>query len=226
MNPRLLRFGDAQSPVVVVDDMLGNVSDVIEMAAALAPFPVPAGSHYPGVRRVLTEGDDAAFAYATALVEAAAPFIGGAFDVERFDWVEGSFSIVTAAPDTLTPAQRAPHFDATDPGYLAILHYLGGGDGSGTAFYRQRATGIEVVDDRNAARFIAAARADSAGLAGYTNGSNAAFEQIGAVEARPDRLLIYRGSLLHSGIIPATLPLSADPRVGRLTANIFVRARS
>jgi hypothetical protein len=32
--------------------------------------------------------------------------------------------------------------------------------------------------------FIAAARRDSAGLAGYTNSSNAAFEQIGLVEAR------------------------------------------
>ena len=49
------------------------------------------------------------------------------------------------------------------------------------------------------------------------------FEQIGAVEAVADRLIIYQGSLLHSGIIPPDMPFSADPREGRLTANIFVR---
>jgi hypothetical protein len=43
------------------------------------------------------------------------------------------------------------------------------------------------------------------------------------VEAVPDRLIIYHGSLLHSGIIPPGMKLSADPREGRLTANLFVR---
>ena len=32
-----------------------------------------------------------------------------------------------------------------------------------------------------------------------------------------------QGSLLHSGIIPAGMNLSSDPRVGRLTANFFLR---
>ena len=63
-------------------------------------------------------------------------------DVEGFDWIEGSFSMVTAPPASLSPAQRAPHFDAVDPGYLAVLHYLSDTSGSGTAFYRQRSTGI------------------------------------------------------------------------------------
>ena len=58
---------------------------------------------------------------------------------------------------------------------------------------------------------------------GYITGSNELFEQIGAVEAVPDRLIIYQGSLLHSGIIPPAMKLSDDPREGRLTANIFVR---
>ena len=58
---------------------------------------------------------------------------------------------------------------------------------------------------------------------GYIAGSNQFFEQIGAVEAVPDRLIIYQGSLLHSGIVPQDMPLTGDPRQGRLTANIFVR---
>ena len=43
------------------------------------------------------------------------------------------------------------------------------------------------------------------------------------LKASPDRLVIYQGSLLHSGIIPPGMSFSADPREGRLTANIFVR---
>jgi len=39
----------------------------------------------------------------------------------------------------------------------------------------------------------------------------------------PDRMLIYQGSLLHSGIISKGMKFSADPREGRLTANLFVR---
>ena len=39
----------------------------------------------------------------------------------------------------------------------------------------------------------------------------------------PDRLVIYRGALLHSGIIPNGMKFSADPRQGRLTANLFIR---
>jgi Family of unknown function (DUF6445) len=58
---------------------------------------------------------------------------------------------------------------------------------------------------------------------GYIQGSDQFFEQIGAVNAVPDRMIIYQGSLLHSGIIPPDMPLSGDPRHGRLTANIFVR---
>ena len=58
---------------------------------------------------------------------------------------------------------------------------------------------------------------------GYFHGSDEFFEQIGAVEAVPDRMIIFQGSLLHSGIIPPDVPLTGDPRQGRLTANIFVR---
>lgn len=224
MTPRLIRVGTGDASVVVVDDVVGDVGRIVDLAAALAPFPAVPGSYYPGVRRVLTPADGAAHDYAAVLLQALAPFIGGAFDVEGFDWIEGSFSMVTASPAALSPAQRAPHFDAVDPGYLAVLHYLSDTPGSGTAFYRQRATGIERVDAGNRDVFVAAARLESAGLSGYTNASNAAFEQIGAVAARRDRVVIYQGSLLHSGIIPTDMPLSADPHVGRLTTNLFVQA--
>jgi hypothetical protein len=221
MRPELRRFGEHQSPVVLVDNATGDPGATTALAAALAPFPPAQGSYYPGLRRFLTDQDTAAMDYVHTLLENLSPFIGGGFDVERFDLVEASFSMVTTPPAALTPPQRAPHFDSTDPLYLAVLHYLS--DTPGTAFYRQRATGIERVDDANKERFIAAARRESDALSGYIAGSNAAFEQIGKVEGLADRAVIYSGCLLHSGLITPGLPLDADPCTGRLTCNIFVK---
>ncbi|HWU73228.1 MAG TPA: DUF6445 family protein [Sphingomonas sp.] len=222
MKPELRRVGEAQSPVVVVDDFTGAVDEVVELAAAMAPFSSSSGTYYPGLRQPIAVGD-AAYGYVERLLEAAGPFIGGGFDVDTFELLAASFSMVTTAPGALDPAQRAPHFDSTDPDYLAVLHYLS--DTPGTAFFRQRATGIELVDDRNAGAFVDTAKRVNRDLSGYTSGSNRHYEQIGQVEGVRDRLAIYRGSMLHSGIIPPDMAFSADPRLGRLTANIFIKGR-
>jgi hypothetical protein len=223
MKPALRRFGHGQHPVVVIDDFSGHVDAIVEIAAALAPFPQNGDSFFPGLRRYITQEDQAAFAYATAVLQNAGRFIGGAFDHDSFDWVEASFSMVATAPDALTPPQRAPHFDSSDPADLAVLHYLC--DTEGTAFYRHRQTGIEQVNDANSAEFIQQARPAALAAQGYIHDSDQDYERIGHVEGVRDRLVIYRGSLLHSGIIPPGKPLSTDPRVGRLTANLFVYGR-
>jgi hypothetical protein len=45
---------------------------------------------------------------------------------------------------------------------------------------------------------------------------------IDEVEAAPDRLVLYRGMQLHSGVIPDPAALSSDPRKGRVTINMFL----
>ena len=225
MRPELRRVGNSQNPVVIVDGFSGALDRVFDIADSLAPYPAQT-NYYPGVRRVIGQDDSAADGYVQETCERAAQFIGGAFDIDQFDLIEGSFSIVPRRPSELSPPQRAPHFDTTDPKHLALLHYLRVPPGSGTAFYRQRSTGIERVTEENLAAFVGKAKAEAAGLApdsGYIHGSDEFYEQIGAIEAVPDRLIIYQGSLLHSGIIPPDMSFSADPREGRLTANLFVR---
>ncbi|MDB5723137.1 MAG: hypothetical protein JWP15_3755, partial [Alphaproteobacteria bacterium] len=192
MKPELRRFGESRSPVVVIDGFSGDIGAIRALAAAIAPFPADHGTNYPGLRRILTEQDDA-FSYVNRTLTDAAPFIGGGFGCDSFDLLEASFSMVTARPESLLAQQRAPHFDSPDPNYLAVLHYLSDTPGTGTAFYRQRSTGIETIEPANLDRFVAHARRESAGLAGYTNGSTAAFEQIGLIEAVPDRLIVYQG---------------------------------
>ena len=225
MKPELRRVGNCQAPVVVIDDFSGDADGLVAIAQALAPYD-DAGNYYPGLRRIITEADEAANLYVERTCEAAAQFVAGAFDVDGFDLVEASFSMVTADPAELRPAQRAPHFDSTDQKYFALLHYLRVPEGTGTAFYRQRSTRIERVTEVNVSTFVRTADGEAAMLpagSGYINDSNDFFEQIGAVKAVPDRLIIYQGSLLHSGIIPADMNFSPDPRIGRLTANFFLR---
>ena len=211
---------------MVIDGFSDRLPAIVDLAAAMAPFPRVAGNHYPGLRRIIDERDDAAFAYVAETLRAAAPFVGGAFDVEGFDLIEASFSMITAAPETLEPVQRAPHFDSTDADYIALLHYLSDTPGTGTAFYRQRETGIEVVDDTNVARFVATAKRDAASRpAAYIGGTDGYVERIDMMESVPDRLIMYRGNLLHSGIVPPGMAMSDDPRIGRLTANLFIMGR-
>jgi hypothetical protein len=227
VKPELRRVGLSQSPVVVIDDFSGEADQAASLAEAFAPLShAGSNSYYPGVRRHISQADQNANAFVERLCERAAQFIAGAFDFDGFELIEASFSMVTTDPARLLEPQRMPHFDSTDPGYLALLHYLRVPEGTGTAFYRQRSTGIEVVTDENLADFVRAAQAEVKLMprdSGYIGGSNEYFEQIGAVEGVADRLIIYQGSLLHSGIIPPGMNFSADPREGRLTANIFVR---
>jgi hypothetical protein len=226
VKPELRRVGESARPVVVIDDFSGRAAELVEIAADLAPFPYHRANYYPGLRRIITAADPAAYDYMVAALNEAAQFIAGAFDVDGFDLIEASFSMVSADPLELLPAQRAPHFDTTDPKHYALLHYLNVPPGSGTAFFRHRATGVEQVTEANIARFVPIARQQAATLppdSGYILGSNDHFEQIAGIEAVPDRLIIYPGSLLHSGIIPPGMDRSGDPRVGRLTANFFVR---
>ena len=227
MKPELRRFGNRQSPVVVIDDFSGSLEHILEIADELAPYPRHT-NYYPGLRRIFTAADTAANAYAEETCERAAQFIAATFEIDVFDLLEASFSMVTLKPWELSPPQRAPHFDTTDQKDLALLHFLRAPPNSGTAFFRQRTTGIERVTEFNVSAYIPVAEVQIPQLAsdsGYFHGSDEFFEQIGAVEAAPDRMIIFQGSLLHSGIIPPDMPLTNDPRQGRLTANIFVRGR-
>ena len=225
MKPELRHVGESRTPVVVIDDFSGSLERILETADALAPYPRHT-NYYPGLRRIFTAADTAANAYVDETCKRAAQFIAGAFDIDSFDLLEASFSMVTLKPTELTPPQRAPHFDTTNQKDLALLHYLRAPANAGTAFFRQRTTGIERVTDLNVSVYVPVAEVQTAQLpadSGYFDGSDEFFEQIGAVEAVPDRMVIFQGSLLHSGIIPPDMPLTADPRQGRLTANIFVR---
>ena len=224
-NATLRRIGIGDHAILVIDDLDDDIDAVRAIATAMAPFPPAKGISYPGLRRTITADDLDAAGYARRTLRAVVPAVNAAFRIAGFDLLDASFSIVTATPESLIDMQRSPHFDSVDPQYLALLHYIGGTQRSGTGFYRQRTTGIERVTSSNVATFVATAAREVETATGYIGGSNDWFEQIGFVEAVPNRLVVYHGSLLHSGIIPVDMQFSDDPREGRLTANFFARGR-
>lgn len=213
------RIGAEGEPVVIVDGFHSDPAGL--RAAAVARRFVPAERHYPGSRALLP--DD----YLAAIRPVVATVLRDVFGFGRsMAWLDASFSMVTIAPAALSVVQRMPHFDAVQPGRIALVHYLAEGDG--TAFYRHRSTGFETIDEARApiyfARLNAELRAHGAPGAAYIHDSDTLFERVALIDARPNRAILYRSALLHSGAIKPDTPLSDDPARGRLTVTAFLDA--
>jgi hypothetical protein len=220
MRCRVGHVGVEREPVLQVDDVLRAPETLVDFAAAegrFAPVYGPDGG-FPGLRT------DAPLSYVEAVVRALDPVIRQAFALEgvKLGRAECSLSLVTLAPGELAPSQRAPHIDTTNALQFAFLHYLCPAVFGGTAFYRHRRTGFEALTPERLERYQAARAEEQEDDPGYIAGDTEHFEQIAAVEAEPNRLIVYRSRLLHSGQIPSGAALPADPRHGRLTANTFV----
>ncbi len=225
-------IGAEKNCVLVVDDFMDDPHLLIAQAKAMAPFKAERETYYPGLRRFITLEDRDSEDHVNEALEALAPLIGQVFGVRTFAPTEASFCLVTRRPEDLTPGQRLPHYDSHDPNVFAALHYLSPDAAvqGGTSFYRHRATGFERIGPDRADAYEQARRreigAHGPPPARYMNGSTDQFERIARFDGQFNRLLIYRGSILHSGDIPDGFAYSADPAAGRLTCNIFFQALS
>jgi hypothetical protein len=213
------RQGLEGQPVIVVDDFASEPDRLIDDAEMLHFLPI--GDYYPGVRAPVPGR------LVTRMLSGVADLIRDTFETDdALDRFEAFYSLVTTAPQALRPIQRLPHFDGVEPGRLAVLLFLCREDQGGTAFYRHRATGFETVNAARLTAFDAALRTDvnRHGLprARYISGDTPLYEQIARYDGRFNRALIYRGHTLHCADVPDRATLSGDPRVGRLTVNVFL----
>ena len=221
-RPQVVPIGASGEPVIIVDGVLAEPEALIEAACGL-PFRAAGGwqGGYPGVRA------RAPSAYAETLVDAVEPLIRRVYalgDAVRGK-VDASLSLVTTPRNALHPLQRVPHVDTCSPFRFALLHFLCGAEHGGTAFFRHVATGLEQIRPEAFEAYRQARRLESRSLPepeGYPGPATPGFRQTAAFQAARDRLLIYRSFSLHSGIIPPGAALEADPRAGRLTANVFI----
>lgn len=223
LNPdrrmEIVRQGQEQQPVIVIDDVLAEPEAWRALAERLRYGRI--GPHYPGLRAPVPGGS------AEAMRGELEGVLADTFDLDPVPPVfECYFSLVTTPPEALAPIQRLPHVDGLEQARIAILIYLFRTEMGGTAFYRQRATGFETLDPERFARFEAALRAGVAehGLPPpeYISGDTPLYEKIASYEARPNRALIYRSRALHCADIAPGAALPASPREGRLTVNAFL----
>jgi len=218
---KIIRVGAEARPVVLIDDFVARHEDLAGEAATLAFTPM--GRFFPGVRAPFD------LQRMTDMVEPYQDLLRRLFGGERdYRADDCTLSLVTTPGEQLHPLQCIPHIDTTAPHRVAALVYLSGERFGGTAFFRQRSTGFEYVDESRSDAYNAALDADvekhGPPARAYLTGDTPLFEMIASFDAKPGRALIYSVQSLHSGLIQSPEALTDDPKTGRLTLNGFLAA--
>lgn len=222
MQHRVDYIGNARAPVLVIENAWPDPRALVEIAAARTDYCVRS-LYYPGVR------SSAPPEYAHATLARLRDLIRTTFDLAgEMVITDSTFSLVVTPPDKLVPFQRVPHFDSADQNRIAVLHYLS--DLGGTSFYRHRGTGTEIVTTEIQERYMRTVNAEvnTVGMppAQYVDGDTPLYERVARYDAVFNRMLVYRGSMLHSVNVPAGFVPDANPRTGRLSLNTFLAAKT
>ncbi|WP_343730252.1 DUF6445 family protein [Duganella sp.] len=212
---------------LVVDDFLTEPRRMVERAVARrACFMAAPVNCYPGIEQPMDAQFDQAMAAFFDM------HIGPGFGAMRALGLNTRMSIVTLKPEALMPQQRICHRDAREcaPGegaVASVLYLFEDERMGGTSFYRPRRHPLEIDHLLHQARHMDNDAFSSVIGAPpqYYNGDARYFERLGTVPARWNRAIFYDATIFHSGQIDAPALLSADPALGRLTINAFIRYR-
>jgi hypothetical protein len=215
--------GREKTPLIVIDDFALDTTAVIDYGRNSAAFGIDRTSAYPGVRASLDRE------HVIATIQGILMLLHRTYPIPphlKLRPVSSFYSLVTTAPADLRTLQRLPHFDSNRPCYFAITHFLHDGMHGGTGLFRHRPTGFENITADRLDEYI---RAGDRFLSengepppGYCTDSSEHYELYQRIDYKPNRLVVYPGSLLHSGLIDPATDIDADPQTGRLTANIFI----
>jgi hypothetical protein len=222
-DPTIFNVGNENTPIIVLDDFLLDTQSLIDIATNYALFFTEKKTTYPGLR-----ADLPAF-YIKAMLKSFEPIMRDVYELAkdlRITQSYGSYSLVATPEHDLGFLQRIPHCDTSRPHFFAMMLYLNPGMYGGTCFYRHNPTGFERVSEERFPSYMEAAKQyinkHGMPVAQYYKATDGHFSAIGSVDYKPNRVVIYPGNLLHSGIIDSSRDVNADPKTGRLTANIFI----
>ena len=221
MEYECLKIGIDQQELVRVDSYIQGADTLRQDAITRNSFAV-ADSYYPGIRMTISD------AYIVGLVRNFQGIIRDFFglDLRNIKTAASKFSIITFKPQDLSPMQCIPHFDAPSRNSLAVIHYLCDAPDSGTSFYRHDETGYEYIDKGRLKKYersiVKRLHDPRLNPSGYMCDTTDDYEEIASFKAVHNRLLMYRGSSLHSGIIKPDYNFDANPDTGRLTITSFI----
>ena len=227
VNPKasleVLNVGEEKTPVIIIDDFALDTGDIIEYACRSVDYGPDSTSAYPGIRGTLPRS------YVREVLNKIYRLLFQVYSVSDklgMRTVNTVYSLISTPVDELARAQCVPHFDSNGPLYLAVLHYLNPGNFCATGLFRHKPTGFEQITDPRLAEFIQSSKAfietNGKPPQNYINTSTDHYELYYRIEYKPNRLVVYPGCLLHSGLVDPTRDINPDPGSGRLTANIFV----
>ncbi|MCW8125591.1 DUF6445 family protein [Microbulbifer halophilus] len=225
MAIQTLEIGDEKRKVMIVDDFLENPEELVAFAkeATFAPWPMAAERKgYPGVRAAAPED------HSRLIMDRIDPLVREQFQVPLSDKLkihQETLNLITVPEEELGPLQRAPHFDTSNPRLFAVLLYLCDESHGGTGFYRHKSTGYESITPERCEHYLDCCYIEFNKYRRpkkYCSESDDLFSRIGFIPARFNRLVVYRGVMLHSANILGEKSISFCPATGRLTANLFV----
>lgn len=219
-NPQVhvVTIGNDDQPVFIADDVLLNPDDLRACATPGSFGAPPETSWYPGQVAPLPE------TYLPLVLRELRNAMVQAFGMHP-DYranAYGFFGLSTLRPDQMAINQVAPHTDTARLHSFATVHYLSHDDQGGTAFYRHKSTGLELITPSCSAKFAHFRRQELAQVQdpSPTEIENL-YEEIFHVEPRFNRLILYRAGQIHRSKLTPGAALSTDPARGRLTANTF-----
>ncbi|PXX43340.1 DUF6445 family protein [Undibacterium pigrum] len=221
-NIQCVSIGEHQA--IIIDDFLQDPDAMknIALNSAFEPYPnFDNKKGYPGVRA------QAPAKYSSNITEFLEPVIKLNFGIPEELPLRKSmcaFSLTTIPAQQLGPLQRTPHFDASTPYHMAVLLYLCDEKHGGTGFYRHKATGLQQITEATREHYLDVYYEEINAIQPpprYFDDSNEHFSFLGMIPAKFNRLVIYRGSLLHTACINPAISINANPDSGRLTVNTF-----
>jgi len=220
LESTVIPIGAERTQIVQVSDFF-KTPELVVVAASSHRYAY-INPHYPGIRASVEPE------LLAGLCGAVSDLVAKHSGSEKRDWMgQAWYSIVTHPKERLTPIQRLPHFDGFDGAQLAVMIYLNRTKHGGTGFYRHISTGFERVTE---ARYPAYKTALESGVgksglppARYIEDGAPHFEKVFESSASFNSLILYPGTILHSGVIDNQSNLPANAKTGRLTINGFFR---
>lgn len=211
--------------IIIIDDFLSHLQGVYHFASNVAYFqPIGTdGTLYPGKR------DEMPAPYYRVFEQLLQSLItDGVIDSGNNNLYlhKCKLSVVTQSANDLHVMQRMPHIDSTDDKTFAAVHYLSSKEWGGTGIYKYKPTNTIKITAENqniVHDIIKNVQQHESTHQGYLDESTELFEKVIDIEAKPNRVVLYKSNLLHSAALKNNLPYSQDIKNSRLSISSFFR---
>lgn len=217
------RIGDEKTPLYIIDNLMLTPENVAKEAAKAGGFKAVTRTAFPGQRAPVNDE------YKNTILNYILPILEKHYRIpsgKTIDTKNCFYSLIDRPENELSPFQCIPHIDSMQRYFFAITHYINAGDFGGTAIYKHVPTGFENIIALREKQYVHSVQhfLDTNGYPDkkYFRDSTEHFKLIKKIDYKPNRLVIYPGTLLHSAFIDPKKDLNNNVNTGRLTSNMFI----